>query len=119
MLGEKSRYASNASAPRQFIQRRAALAKSDCLIVTRKRRKQIAEAPYSAKIHSRLRQTASPPLMFQFLRVRPANDFFPTRIRDLQQVGAFQAAEILTRGIAEVSAPDAAKTIVHTAHGLF
>jgi hypothetical protein len=111
MLSEKSRHADDARTPWQFVQRGAALAQSDCLIIILKSGKQIAEAPYATYIHSRLRETTLPPYIFQFVRIRLAGSFLQAWIDNLEQVSAFRAAEILAGGITEISAADAAKAI--------
>src|SRR5215813_10623177 len=60
------------------------------------------------------RELSALPLRLQGSRIRPC--FFPGRIRDLQQISALAAAEILPGGIAETAAGNAAELEILLTH---
>src|SRR6266568_1343409 len=61
-----------------------------------------------------VREPAIAPGGFQLHRIGAG--FFPPRVRDLEQVAALDTSEILTRGIAQIAAGDAAEAKSRLTH---
>ncbi len=115
MLCQQPRNAGVARTLRQFVQRSIAFPQSNHFTRRRiERGEQLAEPPHAAQINRRLREAPLAPRRFQCFRVEPA--CLPIWVSDFEQILALGAAKLLTGGVAQVAAADAAKTEIRWTH---